>query len=395
MTERSQELLQDVAEATRLREGPEGVATTLRAIYHSQPIGLAALAREVRLPLPVATAVRRELEKRGLLERNQGVALTAAGKAFVEDTLGTRAAPALDFATEELSAQIAADPRMARALQSIARHAAAAPRADVTLDQTPCAPETALRRALLLLRKQGLNGRRAVFVGDDDLISVAVGITARAMGLGDSIGGLTVLDVDPRQLGHISAAAEAEGLRIECVRHDLREPLPVGLAGAFDVFETDPPYTLAGAELFLSRGIEALKPGSGYRALLSFAELPPDDSLDLQGLLGDLGLVAMGVYPGFNRYQGATVLGSAGRCYDLLTTTAAISPPRASSYDGPLYTAEVTPRSALYRCLACATTTPVGPSERFKLISQLKQGGCPHCGTDCFKRIATLSPRTI
>ena len=43
---------------------------------------LADAAREARLPLPVATAVRRELEKRGVLMRQHGLAFTASGEAM-------------------------------------------------------------------------------------------------------------------------------------------------------------------------------------------------------------------------------------------------------------------------------------------------------------------------
>ena len=38
--------------------------------------------------MPVATAVRRELEKAGLLERKHGLSLTETGRAFVEQELG-------------------------------------------------------------------------------------------------------------------------------------------------------------------------------------------------------------------------------------------------------------------------------------------------------------------
>src|ERR1700722_19121356 len=81
-------LLETVARATRLREGPAGVAAVLRAVYRAGSLRLQDAAREARLPLPVAAASRRELEKAGLLERKHGLALTEAGRGFVEDTLG-------------------------------------------------------------------------------------------------------------------------------------------------------------------------------------------------------------------------------------------------------------------------------------------------------------------
>src|SRR6188472_3785515 len=74
-------ILELIAQATRLREGSSGVSALLRA---------QDAAREARLPLPVASAVRRELEKAGLLERKQGLTLTGDGREFVERDLGMR-----------------------------------------------------------------------------------------------------------------------------------------------------------------------------------------------------------------------------------------------------------------------------------------------------------------
>src|SRR5947199_3876277 len=81
-------ILETVARATRLREGPAGVAAVLRAVYRAGSLRLQEAAREARLPLPVATAIRRELEKAGLLERKHGLALTDTGQRFVETALG-------------------------------------------------------------------------------------------------------------------------------------------------------------------------------------------------------------------------------------------------------------------------------------------------------------------
>jgi len=385
-------ILEDVAAATSLREGPEGVAAFLRAVYRIQPAALADVARAVRLPLPVASAVRRELEKRDLLTRNQGVALSVAGLRYAEDTLALRPTPDFELACAACDGTgIATDPRLEGTLKTLERHFANAPPADVTLDQAYCTPRTALRRALLLLRDHGLNGRRLLCVGDDDMIAFAVGVAARDLGMGEAIAQLAAVDIDPRQLDRIGDAAKSEGIAVECIQHDLREPLPEALSGCFDVVETDPPYTLEGARLFLARGLEALKPGSGHRILFSFAEWPPDDSLALQGMLGELGLVATAVHAGFNRYQGATVLGSVGRCYELVTTTRTLDLSGRAHYGGKLYTAEVTPRSALYRCTQCGARITVGPTETVKLIAALKRKGCAKCGAQDFQRVATIA----
>ncbi|KKN82945.1 hypothetical protein LCGC14_0304850, partial [marine sediment metagenome] len=56
------DILADVAKATSLREGREGVATILRIVANDGPLALRDLARLVRMPLPVVSAIRRELE---------------------------------------------------------------------------------------------------------------------------------------------------------------------------------------------------------------------------------------------------------------------------------------------------------------------------------------------
>ena len=53
-----------------------------------------------------------------------------------------------------------------------------------------------------------------------------------------------MLDTDERWLDYISGAARDEGIALETVTHDLRQPLPEAMRGAFDTVETDPPYTI-------------------------------------------------------------------------------------------------------------------------------------------------------
>src|SRR6185437_13902408 len=114
-------ILEDVAAATSLREGPEGVAAFLRAVYRIQPAALADVAR----------AVRRELEKRDLLTRNQGVALSVAGLRYAEDTLALRPTPDFELACAACDGTgIATDPRLEGTLKTLERHFANAPPAD-------------------------------------------------------------------------------------------------------------------------------------------------------------------------------------------------------------------------------------------------------------------------
>jgi len=83
----SEELLEQVAEATSLREGAEGVAQVLRIVYSAERITLKDLSRKSGLPVPVLAALRGELEKAQILGRRAGLVLTERGRRFVEDHL--------------------------------------------------------------------------------------------------------------------------------------------------------------------------------------------------------------------------------------------------------------------------------------------------------------------
>ena len=85
-------ILQEVAEATSLREGAAGVQALVQAVHRNETGRLADAARDARLPIPVATAIRRELEKRGILTREQGLAFTEDGEIWLRETLGIGAA---------------------------------------------------------------------------------------------------------------------------------------------------------------------------------------------------------------------------------------------------------------------------------------------------------------
>src|SRR5438445_539321 len=110
---------------------------------------------------------------------------------------------------------------------------------------------------------RGLAGQRILRLGDDDLVSVALAVSAGHAGPGARPRAVTVLDCDPDLVGYLRGDLGARGLDAEVIEHDLHDPLPAALTGAFDVACTDRPYTVAGAELFLSRAVAALAPGAG------------------------------------------------------------------------------------------------------------------------------------
>lgn len=377
-------LLDSVARATRLREGPAGVAAVLRAVYRAGSLRLQDAAREARLPLPVTTAIRRELEKAGILERQHGLALTEAGRQFVEHALGlglTHDPTCPVCAGRGLAIPESLRPVTAK-LDAII---AGAPGVDVTLDQAPCTAETSILRVLLMLKSGALEGRRIALLGDDDSLSIAIGLVGRALGRDSLTRGVTALDADPRRVDFLRAVAASEGLAIDAIRHDLKDPLPAELRRGFGTVATDPPYTLAGARLFLGRAAEALN-GDGA-CYFSFAEWPAAQLLPLQQTILNLGFAIRAVHPGFNRYAGASILGNTGQLMELAQTAA----PSADLpvWQGPLYTAEINPRARNYVCAGCGAGIALGEAGAPSTIEALKAAGCPNCGQATFRRRAS------
>jgi predicted methyltransferase len=265
--------------------------------------------------------------------------------------------------------------------------AAGMPAAKLELDQTHCTVDTKLRRVLRMHEAGALAGQRVIVLGDDDLISLAIAAFAALPGAGARPRRLAVVDCDPDLLGYLGAQA-AGGVPVELIDHDLRQPLPAGLAGAFDVACTDPPYTVAGAELFLSRAVAALAGGPGGHVFFSFGARRPEETLRVQRLISDLGLTVRSLVPGFNSYTGAGVLAGVSHLYHL-RTTAQSRPAVTGAYTGPLYTADTRAAATRpYRCAGCGAVHQVGPGARWSTVARLKAAGCPDCGGTVLRPMA-------
>jgi predicted methyltransferase len=379
-------ILRDVAEATLLREGVAGVEALLRAVHRNESGRLADAAREARLPIPIATAIRRELEKRGILMRQHGLAFTEEGEQWVRETLGFDVALSIDV---PLTPHARLSPELEQVVLAMEAHLTAAPQTDVTLDQAPCTAETSVRRAALLYRSGALEGRRIALLGDDDSVALSIGLFGRLLAGRQLPRRLVVFEIDERRVAFLESAARESDLALEIIRHDLREPFAPELLGTFDCFEADPPYTIAGASLFVRRGVELLERGRGY-GMLSFGHTSPPDRIKLQAALTSIGVATTALYPAFNRYAGASILGSTSELHELIATGTDVA---NEQWHGPLYTAEVNPRVRLYQCTECRRRWELGAGEIPPTIEALKEKGCPACGNHHFRRTIKSTSR--
>lgn len=371
-----------VAEATALEEGPSGVEAILRCIHRCQPVSPKEVARQVGFPVPLVSAVRRELEREGWLIRRNGMVLSEKAHRATDALWGavSRGAngeeerdlqrsdeeasrlPALAAASlhpldEEEDTFQDEEPGMEDyiPLQTIGGSGASGddpflefleelfeerPPADPKWDQSHATLDTTLRRATLFLEKGYVQGKRSLFLGDDDLSAlVTLSLVQKQLGEEALASCMTVVvEIDPRLVEFIRDSAVSEGLPLAVVEHDLRDPLPKALVGAFDFFFTDPPYTEEGVGLFLDRGGEALGPDSPRKGVLAVPLSPPSLQAATQKSLLSKGFLIDFLEPFFNSYDGATMQGGVSALYGL----SLVRRPRAKGrrYEGRLYTAQ-------------------------------------------------------
>jgi N4-bis(aminopropyl)spermidine synthase len=374
-------VLTEIAEAVRLQESAAGVRSIIRAFHQLAPASTKDVSRQTALPVPIVAAVGNEMRRRGLLGRERPSVLTEAGRELAAElgmALGIEADCSMCSGLE-----IAIPAELTEAVDRLAEIMEHGPGADLALDQSHCTPETKVRRVLALIRSGVLPGGPLLLIGDDDLVSLAVGVVGDVLGI-PLTPRLAVADIAEDVLGYIADTATSLDLRVDLAQHDLREPLPERLRGEFDAAMTDPPYTPEGARLFLSRAVEGLQPGPAHSIFFSFGAKGPDEMLDVQRQVIDLGLVTHGLIRNFNEYLGSGILGGTGFFQHLLTTSDTASLVEVD-YQGPLYTRDKRSRQREYHCLACGARIPVGSGAAWTSVAQLRDAGCPTCGKGPFR----------
>ena len=165
-------------------------------------------------------------------------------------------------------------------------------------DQGYVLPEVTLSRVALMDQMGDLRGKEVIILGDDDLVSIAVGLTHWPKKI-------AVLEIDERLIKFIEKISNEYSLNIETYVRDLRKPLPNELFGKFDTFQTDPSETLPALRMFIGRGIATLK---GPRCAGYFGLTRIEASLDKWGklqkiLLNEFGVVITDVIRDFSIYE--------------------------------------------------------------------------------------------
>jgi len=281
-----------VERKTRIAVSARDVERVLAALLASEDMW--RIVELAHVPLLAVCEGLRALADAGWVSWDTGwVRLTADGEAMCSRL---RIAPAPDLDCPRCGGRGIEIGILDDLSAAFSRIAANRPDASQEFDQGYVTEEATIARIAQMWRHGDLAGKDLLFVGDDDLVSVAAGLT----GLPRRV---VVLDADPRITSFVDGVARQESLPIEVLSHDLRTPLPPSLARAFDTFACDPTESLSGFLLFAARGLSALRGpgGAGYLGL-THAEASLTKWRAIQQELLAWGAVVTDLRDGFHSY---------------------------------------------------------------------------------------------
>ncbi len=264
----------------------EGVFRVLRALATRERVPFDAVPRRAGEAASVVKDFARE-RAAWIDATGEGLRLADAGLV----------AYALEAAARARAVAAAPDEVLAR-FAAIARARGPARR---DLDQVYATPESSVLRARRLV-EAGEAQRGLLLLGDDDLTSVAVALLEPGRRV-------TVVEVDPAILALLDRAASEHGFDLRVVAHDLRDPLPRELAGKAGCVATDPPYAIEGFRLFVTRALEALRPGGRAYVSFGWSGRSKERGLAKQRALLEAGLCIEEALRDFTEYDGAESIG--------------------------------------------------------------------------------------
>ena len=346
MNEETEEILTIIAEKAQLAEGVEGVRSILLTMFRFPSLKNKKVSQKTGIAIPALAATRGELVKAGIVEKKNY--LGEKGRTWIRKNLNLKFE--YDPLPDNYDSSFSEIPKEFDSISKIENFLENRPEPDFALDQSHAISSTVVRRALYLLKKGDIEGRKILFLGDDDATSLAVGL----LNLAEEI---TVIDIDPNVLKFLSESANTLSLKnFKVVSHDLRDPCPTNILNNYDIVLMDPPYTNEGLRLFLKRAKQVLKTSIviegnmhkvlGKKCLLCFGNKPPKEMLHIQLSILDHGFVIKEMIPYFNLYKGASILGQFSHLYYLELAEIQNVEDKLSLNTLPIYTAELKKRKA-------------------------------------------------
>lgn len=252
------EIAKFIEETQNIAVSERDVERILAAVLASEDIWrIVSLAN---LPMLATCAGLQEFAKRGWVRfTNDRVLLTTEGERVARELGVARAQELRCPRCGGRGLDLSPFQNLAQDFHRLAENR---PEASQQFDQGYVTEATTVARIALLYARGDLVGKDILVLGDDDLVSLAAALS----GLPRRV---VALDVDPRVIEFLRAAARERNLPLEVYQHDLREPLPPELLRRFDTFVCDPTESFRGYLAFAQRGISALRGpgGAGYLGL--------------------------------------------------------------------------------------------------------------------------------
>lgn len=213
------------------------------------------------------------------------------------------------------------DPELERKLAEVRGNYDLEPKREY--DQFFATVNTSISKVKIMQARDDLEGKRIALLGDDDLLSVVMGLSKVPYSQ------ITVLDIDKDILEKISSIVrdyDLENIRTEF--YDARKDPRPDLCNRFDVVVIDPPYTTNGMKLFLERSLELLGPKKDQHIYLYYgnSHKTPEKTFQIQELFIKYNLLVKEKIDRFARYHGAESIGSASSLYLLETLSSTQRP---------------------------------------------------------------------
>ncbi len=287
-----EQIAREAEENTQVPAYPRSVEKVIAAVMSSSDFWkIVDLSDE---PLPLVAEILKLLNKRDLVvfEGDQ-ILLTEAGAELASKA---KIEPFASHVCPRCKGRGVVIDDLKEAYEKFLKIQEERPPAIHQFDQGYVTPENTFARVALADSRGDLRGKKVIVLGDDDLMSIALALS----GLPEKV---TILEIDERLVNFIKEVSDKYNLGIDARVHDLRQPLPEDVVGAYDTFFTDPPETVEAIKAFVGRGVATLK---AERCAGYFGVTRRESSLDkwrrIQKVLLDMGLVITDLIHNFNEY---------------------------------------------------------------------------------------------
>jgi len=162
-------------------------------------------------------------------------------------------------------------------------------------DQRPVTLNTTIERVKYFLKRNDIYGKKIVFLGDDDLTSIALALTKVKCQI-------EVLDIDERLINFINQISKEYNLNINARVFNALEDVPKELKHKFDCLITDPTPEVIPFTIFMNDAIDLLKKDNSiiYTSIYSSAM---EETIELQNTINKMNLYITEIIPKFTEYQ--------------------------------------------------------------------------------------------